>query len=300
MSFFALSSFDKNPPDGRLRPGRAWGALLCAGFAVILLSASARAQSAPPDADAPTPPPTLEELENVPKLNTIVDAGTGVPFDIRMDALKEAALSYGARGGLAMRTFEIRQQLETRARSLDRIFDFRSLLVSAPSGLLIEPPIVSEAANAMIINAGGQDAAVSDRYYRINENARIVSSPRIWRTYLERTWGDVTPPPDVLRPTNKDERKAWVEQVRVGWEKGYAQADLIFEDDLGRLTADYQGMVRYRTLLAQGMISAPYALQVDRGVTGGGNEMRVGDRAVRLTGLPELMPGYEQWQPASR
>lgn len=294
----------RGPTPPLSTPGTFWShlrrAVLCAGILVGTLSSPVWAQTAPPDADAPVAPPTLEDLENVPKLNTIVDAGTGVPFDIRMDALKEAALSYGARGGLAMRTFEIRQELETRARSLDRIFDFRHLLMSAPSGLLIEPPIVSEAANAMIINAGGQDAAVSDRYYRINENARIVSSPRIWRTYLERTWGDVTPPPDVLRPVNKDERKVWVEQVRDGWEKGYAQADMIFEADLARLTADYQGMVRYRMLLAQGMISAPYALQVDRGVTGGGKEMRVGDRAVRLTGLPELMPGYEQWQPASR
>lgn len=272
--------------------------LLYAGFFLGMMSlVPAQAQDT---SDASSVPPSLSDLENVPKLNTIVDAGTGVPFDIRMDALKEAALSYGARGGLAMRTYEIRRELETRARSLDKIFDFRHLLIAAPSGLLIEPPIVSEATNAMIINAGGQDAAVSDRYYRINENARIVSAPRIWRSYLERSWGEVTPPPDILRPVNDDERKIWIEQVRIGWEKGYAQADSIFEDDLGRLTAEYQGMVRYRMLLAQGMISAPYALQVDRGVTGGGSEMRVGDRAVRLTGLPELMPGYEQWQPASR
>ena len=59
-------------------------------------------------------------------------------------------------------------------------------------------------------------------------------------------------------------------------------------------------MIRYRTLLAQGMVSQPYALQVDRGITGDGNEMRVGDRAVQITGVPELITGSDQWKPANR
>jgi defect-in-organelle-trafficking protein DotC len=66
------------------------------------------------------------------------------------------------------------------------------------------------------------------------------------------------------------------------------------------LTKDYHGMVRYRMLLAQDMISPPFALSVDRGVTGGGDQMRVGDRAIRITGRPEFNPGYQSWQPANR
>jgi defect-in-organelle-trafficking protein DotC len=66
------------------------------------------------------------------------------------------------------------------------------------------------------------------------------------------------------------------------------------------MVRDYTGMVRYRWLLSQSMISAPYALQEDRGVTGGGNEMRIGDRAVSITGQSVLRPGSEQWQPVPR
>ncbi|HEY8189887.1 MAG TPA: type IV secretory system conjugative DNA transfer family protein, partial [Micavibrio sp.] len=84
------------------------------------------------------------------------------------------------------------------------------------------------------------------------------------------------------------------------WDKGVEQANDIFEDDLHMLTADYQGMVRYRMLLAQGMISPPYALLVDRGVTGGGDQMRIGDRAVQITGRPQFQPRSDSWQPASR
>jgi defect in organelle trafficking protein DotC len=165
---------------------------------------------------------------------------------------------------------------------------------------LIEPPIVSEDENSMVIDAVGQEAAVADRIYNISVNARIVSAARYWRNYLERDWGEVTPPPDILLPENNEERDVWIDNVRKGWEKGYEQADEIFQDDLHMLTADYQGMVRYRMLLAQGMVSPPYALQVDRGVTGGGDQMRIGDRAIQISGRPQLKPGSGEWQPASR
>ena len=86
---------------------------------------------------------------------------------------------------------------------MDKVFDFRQLLIPAPSGLLIEPPVISEAMDATLIDNRGMDAALADRVLNINENARIVSTPRNWRLYLERQWGEVTPPPDILRPANE-------------------------------------------------------------------------------------------------
>lgn len=223
-----------------------------------------------------------------------------LPFDIREEALKEAAISFGARGGLAKRTYEIRKELEMRERYLDKVFNFTQLLIAAPSGFLIEPPIVTESMNAMLIDIDGQTAAVSDKIYNIIRNARITSAPRLWRQYLEREWGEVLPPPDILTPQDDKERALWIENVELGWTLGYQQANDIFREDLARLDSDFQGMIRYRLLLAQGMISPPYALQVDRGITGGGDEMRVGNRAVQITGVPELITGAESWKPANR
>lgn len=245
-------------------------------------------------------PPQLDDLKNLERENTIVEGETGMTFDIRRDALREAAISYGARGGLAWRTYYIRSDLEKSARSMDQVYNFRQLLIPAPSGFLIEPPIINESLNAMLIEDGGQQAAVSDALYNIVNNAKIVSSARTWRTYLEREWGEVEPPPDILRPENDEERQIWQELVAKGWDEGVKQADEIFQDDLNLLQADFQGMVRYRVLLTQGMVSPPYALQVDRGVTGDGNQMRIGDRAVQITGASELITGSEQWQPANR
>lgn len=247
------------------------------------------------------PPKPLSAYVNIEKENKLVDDEEGgLPFDIRKDAIREAAISVGARGGLAWRTYAIQQEMDKRTRYMDKVFDFTQLLIPAPSGLLIEPPIITESIDAMLIEGDGQQAAVSDRVFNIIMNAKIVSSPRTWRTYLERGWSNVEAPPDILRPETNEERELWENLVREGWAEGIQQADEIFEEDLNLLLADFRGMVRYRTLLAQGMVSPPYALQVDRGITGDGDEMRVGDRAVQITGVPELVTGFDQWQPASR
>ena len=276
---------------------------LLGAAAALLLSVSFPAFASVADEGNPPVPPSramLEDASPAVKLKKNDNGDTGLPFNIREGAIREAALSYGARGGLAARTYEIRKELETKSSYLDKTFDFSQLLIPAPSGLLIEPPIVSADENAMLIGKGGQEAAVADRIYNISVNAKIVATARRWENYLERDWGAVTPPPDILLPETKEEREAWVKYVREGWDKGYEQANDIFAEDLLQLTADYQGMVRYRVLLTQGMITPPYALQVDRGITGGGNKMRVGDRAVQITGRPEFKPGADEWQPASR
>jgi defect-in-organelle-trafficking protein DotC len=246
-------------------------------------------------------PPVIETLKEIPGPKEIKKE-TALPIDIRKEALKEAALSYGARGGLASRTYEIRQQLKKRASYLDNIYNFRQLLIAAPSGLQMEPPIISESLDALLIENDGQTAAVSDAVYNINNNVKIVSAARNWRIYLEREWGTVEEPPEILRPVNAEERALWRELVEKGWAEGITQADEIFEQDLASLNADFNGMIRYRKLLAQNMVSPPFAQQLDRGVTGSkdGDVMRIGDRAVSITQKPKLISGSDSWRPASR
>lgn len=268
--------------------------LLAAGF--LLACGAAYAQD-PSVLEASPPPPVLEELQEQNR-GDAPDKGEVMGLQIRNDALREAALSYGARGGLSYRTFEIQRRLVEHEISLNKTYDFTRLLVAAPSGLLIEPPIVSEAQRAVLVNGGGQEAAVADRVFRINQAARIVTAPRNWRLYMERDWGRVDPPPTLLLPRDEQERTVWRDLVQEGWNAGMAQAEETFEADIDRLTNDYVGMVRYRELLAQGMISPPYAMHEDRGVTGGGSEMRIGDRGVTITGPSVLIPRSETWTTA--
>ena len=249
------------------------------------------------------PIPTLGELQQLKYNENVALFGQEMEFerlDIRLDALREAAMSLGARSGLATRTKEIRQILDQRSAYMERVFDFRQLLIQAPSGLLIEPPVVNESFDNMSIESSGQVAAVTDRILNINRNAKIVSTSRNWRNYLERDWGEVQLPPAILFPKTEDERREWVTLVSKGWKEGIDQADAIFQSDLNRLVSDFNGMVRYRILLTQGIITPPFALEINRGVTGGGHEMRVGDRAVQITGPSQLQPDAFEWKPANR
>lgn len=251
-------------------------------------------------------PLSVNDLREIPG-GLSLKKETALPLNIRKDAQREAALSLGARGGLAYRTYQIREELKLYESYLDKVFDFRQLLIPAPSGLMIEPPIVSETDDALLIEPAGLKAAVADRILSMNQNARIVTTSRNWRTYLERRWGAIELPPDILRPKTDEERAEWRRNIDQGWQQGMVQADETFAQDLNRLAADFNGMVRYRKLLAQGMISSPFALQVDRGVTGGGKdelgraqELRIGDRAIQMTGVPEFVTGVKAWQPANQ
>jgi defect-in-organelle-trafficking protein DotC len=243
---------------------------------------------------------TTDENGRVVKKKTAFDQEKELALRIRQDSMKEAARSYGARGGLAWRTHQIMIKLDENAPALDKTFNFRRLLITAPSNLLIEPPVINEALNAFVVSGEGSEAAVSDAVYKISRNARIVAAPRHWREYLERSWSDVESPPDILLPETVHERKNWRLWVAEGWQQGIVQADDTFQSDLNRLTADFEGMIRYRNLLAQGKVSAPYAVMVDRGVTGGGSEMRVGDRAVRISGQSQFINQSDIWQPPQR
>ena len=223
-----------------------------------------------------------------------------IDLDIRRDAQREAALSFGARGGLAKRSFEIMESLSGYETALDRVFDFRQLLVVAPSGLLIEPPIIREATDALIVIDRGREAAVSDKIYNISKNATITTAPRDWRQYLVQEWGEVKPPPSILWPQTPEEEISWSQWVEEGWAQGVQQSENIFEESLNRLLSDFNGMVRYRTLLAKGLVSSPFALHEDRGVTGGGEELRVGDRAIRITSPSQFNTSSDAWQALDR
>lgn len=254
------------------------------------------------------PPPEVETLQRVNE-SLGGDAGAAISddpidkalsLDLRKEAQKEAALSYGARGGLAKHSYEIMERMKGFDQALDKIFNFRALLIKAPSGLMIEPPIIKESDDALVITDGGNEAAVANEVFDINKHAKIVSAPRDWRQYLVQTWSDVPPPPRILWPKNAQEQADWNKWVAQGWKAGYEQAEQIFETNTNRLLADFRGMVRYRMLLSQGMISEPYAMHEVRGVTGNKNQMRVGDSALRITGPSQFLMGADLWKPADR
>ena len=238
-------------------------------------------------------PPSLETLQaSRPGFNP--NQGLTGP---RGEALHEAALSFGARGGLAARGFSINEILRRYETRLDAAYDFHTLVVAVGTGqTLMRPPIVTEAQMAFALGDGGQVARETGRVYEITRQAQLSSAPPNWRSYLVRAWTDPTPPPDDLRPRSKEEVEYWNKWVAEGWGKGERQAVEIFLSDLGRLDRDIVGIARYRVLLRAGLVEQPKVTFANRSVEGGRDKMRVDDRTITITNQPGLNPNRRNWR----
>lgn len=238
--------------------------------------------------------PTLQEMINAVPAAKGEEEGDD---KLRRPAMKEAALAYGARGGLAWTSREIDRDLQGRARDLTQIYDFGRLMVRGPDDSLVMPPVISEARDAWKSEDGGKTLRVADQVYEIIADARFVPTPPIWHTYLVRAYEAPEPPAEALLPRNDVERKAFASWVTEGWMQGIRQAHLIFKADLAKLERDFTGMVRYRHLLAEGKVTAPVLAAGRLGVTGTGKDMRVNDRALRITGDSKLTTDPSRWSP---
>lgn len=236
-------------------------------------------------------PKQLAELENISR-KQLKDAKQAELNKIRLDALRDIAMSLGARSGLAWRVGQINESLKGKAEYLNQVFNFNALIMEEN----VLPPVLVESRGAMNIETPSS-IRLADTNYRIVKQARFISTPPVWRDYL--IMKAITPeqPDPSLLPKTREERRVWKEYTRYGWGKGVQQANRIYSENLSRLKRDYQGMIRYRTLLAQNMVSPPQVAKRDLGITGGGDELAVNDRVFTIKALPALKADSKQWHP---
>lgn len=218
--------------------------------------------------------------------------GDGAINQIRLKALRETATQLGARGALAWRSLQIDNSLEKQANYLDSIFNFNQLLINGN----VLPPVIVESNNSL--NLASNDAIrTSSKTYRIISHARFVTTAPTWRTYLWMNYKKPGPPNQTLLPTTKTEAAVWNTALKKGWKEGLVQANEIFATNLNRLKRDYMGIVLYRKLLDEHMISSPYVAQSNLGVTGNANVLHIDDRVERITAKSALQPDSSKWNP---
>ncbi|WP_206747708.1 type IV secretory system conjugative DNA transfer family protein [Telmatospirillum siberiense] len=208
-----------------------------------------------------------------------------------------AAASYGIRGGLARRTWEINKELERQTNRLSGIYNFAPLVIPLPEGGSVIPPVVEDGDQAMSVSGDGTDMKASKKVLRIVRPAHISPIIPNWRVYLVRYWPAPEIPRNELMPQTDEEKAAWSKWVAGGWEIGVRQANDIFRVNTDRLTRDMVGMALYHRLVAQGMIHDLYIDQRERGVTGGGDTLHIGERIVRITAPAQLNPKTGEWSP---
>lgn len=263
-----------------------WNAITI-GLAVIWLAGCS----------SPPPPPidttNFNQLENLNQSNSPQKQQNKQINPIRMQALKDAAMSVGAQGSLAARSKEIDDMLAKESRYLDQVFNFNAIML--PNNVL--PPVLLEGDNTMNL-ADTTTIRISDKMYTIAQQAKFVSVPPTWHDYLWMSFPKPDAPDMSMLPKNKYEDSIWRKYVALGWKQGSEQANNIFSDNVARLKRDYEGMVLYHELVDQNMISVPYVASTDLGVTGGGSSMSVNDQVQRLTNLPTLNPNSQYWKPA--
>lgn len=277
-------------------------------LAGVTLSACA---TVPSNMDAPAaPPPALigggDDLRRGPEpvadpSRVRIDlhdpkAETVEITEIRRRALQEAAQGYGSQMGYARRVWEIEGLLEGRSGPLDEVFSFGRVVSEAPvkAGYII-PPIVSRSFDAFRSEDGGREASVADEFLTIVAPGRIVPVTPTWRDYLLFTASEPESPARSLLPSNEMERTLFTEWFRDGWLAGVGQADEEITLRLTRLRRDYEGMLQYRRLVSMGMMDRMVLAQADFGVTGGGNEMRIGSRTVQIVSDAQFDANLRRW-----
>ncbi len=225
-------------------------------------------------------------LKTIPKNNQSFAVNS-----LRIRALRDTALSVGARGGLAWRTKNIHLVLSNYEKNLDRIFNFYALLVEES----VLPPVLIEARNAL--NLTGPDVIrIADRNYKIIHQAKFVTAPPNWRQYIWKSFEVPEIPDKSLLPKNATEQGIWGKYIDQGWIEGVKQADAILKENLNILTRDFNGMILYRKLLAQQMITPPFVSSIELGITGDKNNLTVNDRILKITAFPSLQTDGSQWK----
>ena len=214
--------------------------------------------------------------------------------DAYNDALASSALSYGAQSGLAWQAEKINVMCESHARQLDQIYDFKQLML--PQSII--PPVLQESRH-QYFQQDHQTVRTSDRNIEIIKPASFVTTPPSWRTYLTLSFDKPQKPHHSILPHNASEQALWQEKVNEGWHHGVQQAHDVFEETLGMLNRDYQGMALYHSLIATGLITPPYAEPASLGTTGDEQSMRINDQVIRITQQAKLNPSHPQhWMPA--
>lgn len=243
------------------------------------------------------PPPSLESLQAARPGDV---HGDGLEPG-RADVLRTAALTYGAQGGLAGRSFALNEMLRRHEAELDTTFDFRTLVLPAGNGgqTLMRPPIVSAAQMAFALGDGGQIARETSCIYQITRAAQLSSTAPNWRAYLVRSWSKPNRPVDSALPHSDQEAAYWNKWVAEGWAQGEKQAVQIYLSDLGRLERDIVGMARYRVLLRSGLVEQPRVAFRSARAEGGRNSLHIGDRVVTITDQPGLQGNPRRWHPAT-
>lgn len=245
------------------------------------------------DTNASTPPeklpPELQALEQMgPEGVLPEDRATS----LRFDALKDVAYTLGVQTAVRWRYEAINTVLQANRVTLDRVFDFRPLLLHDGR---VAPAVVERTDGAYRI-VSPTEARQTEATYTIEQEARVVSRSPDWRDYLIHSYPTFTRPDPAMLPRDATERRIWAAAVASGWRAGVVQAERLFDTHLARLRRDYLGMARFKLLALQGVVEVPLLAESHLGVVVNGRMLSVGERVFRIPPITDFR-AVRNWRP---
>jgi len=211
---------------------------------------------------------------------------------LRDEQIRDAAMVVGVRGGFSYRARELRTLLEQRSDKLDRVFTFGPLVQYGR----ILAPVVELVEQVQAIDGDGTAMRETARVLRVTKPARLVTVQPTWRDWLTIMPMPVDADDTVLLPESDHDIAVWRESVRQSWAIGVKQADSVYLADLAVLTRDYEGMLRYRDLLVQGIVSPAEIGRSDLGIVREDAELRIGDNIYTIRSSA-VFTEPEKWKP---
>ena len=211
---------------------------------------------------------------------------------LRPRVLRRTARTLALQKAVQWRYGRIQELLKEHDSELDHIFDFSPLMLR---GGKVLPPVIAEAGAGYRVESDTQ-ASSTDRTFRIVQEARMVSTPPSWRDYLFRDYSSFEKEDVGVIPQNAKEREIWKEAAIKGWQMGLRQARRLYRNNLSELVRDYKGILKFRILAEQNMVSIPVVAEGELGIEVQGKRLSVDRKVFRIT-QPSSFQEVEKWIP---
>ncbi|AUH51488.1 hypothetical protein CXB49_11990 [Chromobacterium sp. ATCC 53434] len=196
---------------------------------------------------------------------------------LKVKAVFNAGLSYGAQLGQARECERLNAMLQAQDATLSQVFDFSRLLL--PDSLL--PPVLSSSRNTVRLESPTSMVSV-EASYRVREDARFVTAPPSWWDYMQQPVPEVREPDAALKPLTPEEKAAWDDGVRQGWVAGVQAAKVAYGSKLAQLKESFNGMLLYKMLWLKKMVDPPKVVRQELRVVDadGGIDVKVVRKVV--------------------
>jgi defect in organelle trafficking protein DotC len=195
---------------------------------------------------------------------------------LRINAIRDAALSYGTKAGLYFKAEQINQLIAKKYQASLDVISFRPLMQG--TNLLMPSIDITQFSEVL------RDGVLSNvrESYTIDAPSKLVTTAPTFRDYLILGFEQPSQIHSVLKPTTNGEEAVWTEYVNEGWMLGVNQAEDIFQDGLNRFVKDTLGRINYRQALSLGIVSPPIVGRNSFIQTFNEDTMHIGEVQLRI------------------